>query len=144
MRSKKAPLLAMVILFALTQTALATEIAIIVNTNSPLTRLSVGEIADIYLGQKEVAGNVRLKPVDQSDKQEINAAFLEKILHMTHDAYVTYWNRRLFQEGGIPPSLKGNSKEVISTVKEKEGAIGYVWASELNAEGIRAILTIDP
>jgi ABC-type phosphate transport system substrate-binding protein len=131
-------------IFALSTVVHAKEIAIIVNKNSPLTQVSSTELADIYLGQEEVVGNVRLKPIDQNDNQEIRGVFLKKILRMTHEAYINHWNHRLFREGGIPPLLKSDSAEVIRTVKEKQGAIGYVWESEARGvDGVRVIMTFD-
>ena len=129
---------------ALSSPVYAKEIAIIVGKNHPLTHVSAAELADIYLGNKEVAGKVRLKPIDQRDGQEIHSAFLKKVLRMSHDDYVEYWNHRLFREGGTPPILKGDSTEVIRSVEEKEGAIGYVWASEgRDDDNVRILLTID-
>jgi ABC-type phosphate transport system substrate-binding protein len=144
MRFKKAFLLVISILFVFSTTAHAKKIAIVVSKKSPITRVSQAMLIDIYLGQKEVAGNVRLKPIDQGEGQEIRATFLRKVLGMSHEAYVKYWNRHLFQEGGIPPALKSDSKEVIRAVKEREGAIGYVWSQEAEAEDVRVLLTVDP
>ena len=144
MNMQKILLLAIGAVFATSITVSAKEIAIIANKNNPLTRTSATELADIYRGQEEVISGVRLKPIDQSDSQEIRALFLTKVMRMSHEAYINYWNHRLFQEGGIPPVLKNDSSEVISTVRDKEGAIGYIWASEAKGvEGIRVILTID-
>jgi ABC-type phosphate transport system substrate-binding protein len=131
-------------IFALSSVVHAKEIAVIVNKNNPLTQVSQTELSDIYLGQEEVVSSVRLKPIDQNDNQEIRAIFLKKILHMTHEAYINHWNHRLFREGGIPPLLRSDSSEVIRTVKEKQGAIGYVWESEARGvDGIRVIMTFD-
>jgi len=144
MTIQKILLLAIGAVFATSITVSAKEIAIIVNKNHPLARISTTELADIYRGQEEVVGGVRLKPIDQSDNQEIRSAFLGKVMRMSHEAYINYWNHRLFQEGGIPPLLKNNAAEVIQAVREKEGAIGYIWDSEAKGvDGIRVILTID-
>ncbi len=119
------------------------EIAIIVSNNHPLTQLSMEELADIYLGQKEVVAGVYLKPIDQSNSQEIKTLFLRKALKRTPAVYRSYWTHRLFVEGGNLPVVKQNSQEVIEAVRGKEGAIGYIWVSEANgAPGIRVILTI--
>jgi ABC-type phosphate transport system substrate-binding protein len=144
MRFQKAFLLVMAVLFIFCNTANAKRIAIVVSKKSPITRVSPAMLIDIYLGQKEVAENVRLKPIDQGENQEIRETFLRKILGMSHEAYVKYWNRHLFQQGGIPPSLKRDSKEVIRAVQEREGAIGYVWSQEAETEDVRVLLTLDP
>jgi len=102
------------------------ELAVIAGKSFPVDSLNLDVLQGIYLGEKEIFGNVRLKPVDQRDNQEIKSAFLSKVLHLSREGYITYWNNRLFREGGIPPIPKRNSEEVILTVEETSGAIGYV------------------
>jgi ABC-type phosphate transport system substrate-binding protein len=142
MRFRRALLLAG-LFFALSGRLEAREIAVIVNADGPLTRLSQTELVEIFLGQKEMANGVRIRPIDQDESQEIREAFLSNVLHLSHRAYINHWNHRLFREGGIPPLLKNDSSEVIRTVREREGAVGYVWASEAKAPGIRTVLKID-
>lgn len=63
---------------------------------------------------------------------------------MTRDYYIDYWNKRLFQKGGLTPLLKDNSEEVLQAVREQGGALGYVWLDEAEGrEGIKILLTID-
>jgi hypothetical protein len=57
---------------------------------------------------------------------------------------VTYWNNRLFREGGIPPIPKNNSADVISAVQDTDGAIGYVWLTDTtdSKANLKILLTI--
>ncbi|MGZ5130155.1 MAG: hypothetical protein ACXWIG_14200 [Caldimonas sp.] len=85
--------------------------------------LNPDEIRDVFLGEKQLAGGVRLIPVDNSAAQ---AEFLSKILQTDNQKYYARWTKKSFREGLTAPSLKGSDAEVIAFVKATPGAIGYV------------------
>jgi len=120
------------------------ELAVIAGKSFPVDALILDDVKEIYRGEKQIISGVRLKPIDQRDSQPIRTEFLDKVLHLSGDEYVTYWNNRLFREGGIPPIPKNNSGDVITTVKETDGAIGYVWLDETTSEkaNLKILLTI--
>lgn len=126
-------------------TAQAKQLAIIAGKSFPVDTLTLDVLQDIYMGEKQIIGSVRLKPIDQRDNQPIKFQFLDRVLHLSRDGYITYWNNRLFREGGIPPIPKQNSEEVILTVEETVGAIGYVYSEEAKAarDRIKILITID-
>ncbi len=126
-------------------TANANELAVIAGKDFPVDTMTLSTLKEIYLGEKEIIGNVRLKPIDQRDSQQIKFLFLDRVLHLSRDGYITYWNNRLFRQGGIPPSLKQNPVEVILAVEETEGAVGYVWLQEAKVakDRVKILLTID-
>ena len=106
------------------------ELAVISGKSFPADALTLEEVKEIYRGEKQLIGGQRLKPIDQRETQGIRNQFLNKVMNFSGDEYVTYWNNRLFREGGIPPIPKSNSAEVIAAVQETEGAIGYVWLTD--------------
>ncbi|HET6465800.1 MAG TPA: hypothetical protein VFH55_09355 [Nitrospiria bacterium] len=120
------------------------EIAVISGKSFPADAMTLEEIREIYRGEKQLIGGQRLKPIDQRDTQAIRIQFLNKVLNFSGDEYVTYWNNRLFREGGIPPIPKNNSADVISAVQDTDGAIGYVWLSDTtdSKANLKILLTI--
>jgi hypothetical protein len=120
------------------------EIAVISGKSFPPDALTLEEVKEIYRGERQLIRGVRLKPIDQRDSQPIRGNFLNKVMNFSGDEYVTYWNNRLFREGGIPPIPKNNSAEVIATVQDTDGAIGYVWLDEATAAkaDLKILLTI--
>src|SRR5437660_1211162 len=50
-------------------TANAKELAIIADKTFPVDTITLSTLQEIYLGKKEIIGDVRLKPVDQRDNQ---------------------------------------------------------------------------
>ncbi len=125
--------------------AAARELAIIANKSFPAIVLTNKNVKEIYLGQREIIEGIRLKPVDQDYNQAIRKVFMQRIIMLPVDAYSTYWNNRIFQRGGIPPALRKSSEEVVKTVVETDGAIGYVWLEEAQtvATRVKVLFTID-
>jgi hypothetical protein len=91
-------------------------------TNSDM-KLSAGDIREIFLGDREFNGTVRLVPVDN---QAVQAEFTSKVLAMAVDRYSTLWTKRAFRDAINPPVQKLTDLEVLEFVRKTHGAIGYV------------------
>ena len=101
----------------------AQDVVVIANSGVQLTG---GEVADVFLGEKQFAGSVKLIPVDNGPLQE---AFLSKALNMDSAKYGGKWAKKSFREGINPPAVKSGDAEVIEYVKHTPGAVGYVTSS---------------
>lgn len=123
----------------------ADPIAIVANELYPATHLTLEQVRDIYLGRKTIEEYLRIRPVDQADPQ-LRKLFLEKVLNLSKEAYIDYWNRHLFQKGGLPPLLKNSSEEVVKELLNVDGSIGYLWHKESqNRSGLKVLLIVaDP
>ena len=82
-----------------------------------------GEIKDVYTGEKQFSGPVKLAPADNGPAQEV---FLENALKMSAARYNTIWTKKSFREGLNPPPVKSGDTEVLDFVRKTPGAIGYV------------------
>ena len=117
-------------------------ISIIANSSFNKNSLTMPQVKDIYLGKMEVVDGVRIQPIDQKE-ETIKQDFLKKTLDMSPDDYKSYWVRRVFREGGTPPSAKGSPEDVIKAVRDGKGSIGYVRDEDIKSkEGIKVLLTI--
>jgi ABC-type phosphate transport system substrate-binding protein len=85
--------------------------------------LSADEVREVFLGERQLLGAVRLVPIDNSS---IQAEFLSKVLQTDSAKYNARWTRKTFREGLPAPPLKGSDSEVIAFVRATPGAIGYV------------------
>jgi hypothetical protein len=90
--------------------------------HQPMT-LSSEEIKEIYLGEVQFAGGLRMVPVDNGSAQ---APFLERVLRMTPAKYTVWWTKKAFRDGQNPPPARATDAQVLIFVKETPGAIGYV------------------
>lgn len=105
---------------SLSQVAYAADVVVISN---PGTTITVGEVKDIFLGEKQFAGGTKLVPVDNAALQE---SFLSKYMNMAGDKYNSIWTKKSFRDGLTPPAVKSGDAEVIDYVKRTNGAVGYV------------------
>ena len=94
----------------------------VVITHPGLT-LSADDIKDVYIGQMQMAGSIRLVPVDNGAAQE---AFLARVVRMEVGRYNTAWIKKAFRDGVSAPALKAGDAEVLEFVRRTPGAVGYV------------------
>jgi hypothetical protein len=85
--------------------------------------LDADEVRDVFLGEKQFSGGLRLVPVDNNAAQ---TDFLSKVLQTDARKYAARWTKKSFREGLAAPALKGSDAEVIAFVRSTPGAIGYV------------------
>lgn len=105
---------------SLSQAVNAGEVIVISN---PGITISVDEVKDIYLGEKQFAGSIKLVPVDNASVQ---LQFLPKFLQMNPANYNSAWSKKTFRDGLTQPQVKSSDAEVIEYVKRTPGAVGYV------------------
>jgi hypothetical protein len=97
----------------------AGDVYVICNTE---VHLQAGDIRDMFLGETQFIGALRLQPADNSAAQ---AAFLEKALKMDAGKYATAWTKKSFREGLNAPALKGTDAEALDFVRHTAGACSY-------------------
>lgn len=86
-------------------------------------KVEAGEVREIFVGDKQIAGGVKLVPVDNATAQK---DFLEKVVNLDANKYNTIWAKKGFREGLSAPAVKGGDADVLATVRSTPGAIGYV------------------
>lgn len=109
---------------------LAADIYVIANTN---TSIGAADIREIYMGEKQFSGAVKITPIDNSACQDI---FLSKVLKMDLAKYVSSWTKKSFRDALVPPSIKSIDMEVLEYVRRTPGAVGYV---SINPSGVTVV-----
>jgi hypothetical protein len=89
-------------------------------------QISGGDVREVFLGDKQFAGPIKLVPVDNGPQQE---QFLSRALKIDGHKYNSTWTKKSFREGLNPPAVKSGDAEVIEFVKRTPGAIGYVGSA---------------
>jgi hypothetical protein len=110
-------------LLALASSAHAGDLYVIANKG---TTVSASDVREIFLGEKQFAGSVKLVPVDNASAQE---QFLAKVMKMEAAKYTSSWTKKSFRDGVSPPAVKGSDADTIEFVKQTAGAVGYVSTS---------------
>lgn len=89
---------------------------------NPDVSLSASDIRDLFLGDKQFSGTIKLMPADNGAAQP---AFLEKVLKMDAGKYSIAWTKKSFRDGLNPPPMEGSDAEAVSYVKRTAGACSY-------------------
>src|SRR5712692_9026327 len=98
----------------------AADLWIIANSALPLTP---GELKEVFLGEKQFGGGIKLYPVDNAASQ---SAFLATILGMPGGRYHAAWLKKSFRDALNPPPQLSSDAQVLEFVQLTPGAVGYV------------------
>jgi hypothetical protein len=121
----------------------ATEIAVVVGRESSLREITRDELREIYLRRQRLWPNGTLAvPVNLPAGHPLRDGFSQKILGRSVQDLVSYWNARYF-EGIRPPIVLPSSAAVCAYVAAEPAAIGYVAATDTDAdETCRVVLRV--
>jgi hypothetical protein len=111
---------AVLALVAAATSALGADVYVVARADS---KLSLDEVREVYLGDKEFSRGVRLVPVDN---QAAQAEFTARALAMDAQRYNQLWVKKAFRDALTPPALLTTDAEVMDFVKRNRGAVGYV------------------
>jgi hypothetical protein len=139
---KKAAITFLLSFFLFSTACQALDIAIIVNPSGPLINATKVDVSDIYLGEKRFEGNIKIIPLLYPEGN-IKDAFLREIVGMTPKEYKLYWTRKVFQEGLAIPKTLEHPGDIVKTVRNEKGGIGFLPKEMLKEiEGIKIIMVI--
>lgn len=99
----------------------------------PSVTLTLAEVREVFLGEKQLAGGSKLVPVDNLAAQPDFAA---KVLQIEVPKYNALWTKKAFREGLTAPPVKGSDAEVAAFVKSTPGAVGYVSVAPPGARSL--------
>ena len=102
------------------QAARAADIYVICNSSVTLAAV---DVRDVFMGDKQFAGSVKLLPADNG---AVQSTFLSKVLKMDAGKYSIAWTKKSFREGENPPPVKSSDAEVLEYVKRTPGGCSYV------------------
>lgn len=102
----------------------------------PSVTLAPDEVRELYVGDKQFAGGVKLVPVDNLAAQR---GFLAALVHLDPVKYATLWAKKSFRDGLTPPQAKVSDAEVLAFVRATPGAIGYVNAGAVSLRDVRVL-----
>ncbi len=97
----------------------------------PSVELTQSEVQQVYKGEQEFAGAIKLVPVDNA---AVQADFLDKVLSMDAGKYAALWIKKGFRAALTAPITKSGDAEVINFVRNTPGAVGYVSSPPANVK----------
>jgi ABC-type phosphate transport system substrate-binding protein len=130
---KTTPILALLASLLLSPMAWAADLIVIAH---PSVTLTADEVRDVFVGDKQLAGAVKLVPMDNAAAQ---ADFLAKVVKVDTAKYQSIWTKKGFRDGVQAPSVKSGDAEVIAAVKATPGAVGYVTKASADVKVIQKL-----
>jgi len=112
------------------------DIAVIANTNSASSSLSIKDVKKIFLGK-----NTSMTPVDQPDGNATRNVFYQKAAKKNESQMKAYWSKMIFSGKAIPPETSANDASVITWVTNNKNGIGYIDSASVD-DSVKILLTI--
>jgi ABC-type phosphate transport system substrate-binding protein len=120
-------------IFLLLASTFANAAGVVVIAN-PNVSVSADDVRDIFLGEKQFAGDVKLVVIDNAAMQN---TFLSQIMQMDVNKYNGIWTKKSFRDGLTPPAVKSGDAEVSEFIKRTPGSIGYVSSAPAGVKVIK-------
>ncbi|AEF99727.1 hypothetical protein [Methylomonas methanica] len=121
--------------------AVRAEMLVIGHVKNGIESLTAKQVQDIYLGRSRMLPNGKFAlPIDQPSP--LRAEFYEKLTGRPVEQINAYWARIMFTGQASPPQQLPSDDAVIQTVRQNEGAIGYINKSSVD-ETVRILLKLD-
>jgi hypothetical protein len=116
---------------------------VVVKKGGPLEGLSLKEIRQVYLGDKQYVGQTKVLSLYNGDKRA-SKAFLDQVLKKTQAEYRGAWAAKVFQEGLEAPSVLASSRDIARMVGDNDAAIGFIYSTDVPKDGMRDLSVIYP
>lgn len=119
--------------------AYAADLVVIANTGGGFDKLTRDEAVNIFMGRyKKLPSGITALPVDEVGEK---AAFYRALVGKELTEIQSYWARLVFSGQSSPPRLMENANEVIETVSNNKGAIGYIDRKKVNTR-VKVVLDL--
>ena len=109
------------------------EVVVVVSSTSPVTTLSVEQIADIFLGRSnQFPGGGRAVPIDQAESSADRTEFYARFSGRTPAQMKMHWSKLIFTGRGRPPAQVKDSSAVKELLSSNLEAISYIDRSTVD------------
>jgi len=116
------------------------DLVVIGHPKSGVEALNAKQVQDIYLGRTRAFPNLKFAlPIDQANYRR--AEFYELLTGRSLEQINAYWARIVFTGQASPPLQLPNDAAVLSTVRDNEGAIGYIDRASVDGS-VRVLLLL--
>lgn len=116
------------------------DVAVIAHPKNDLKTLSRQQVEDIFLGRTRIFPNGKFAlPIDQSSP--LRAHFYQLLTKRPIEQINAYWARIIFTGQASPPLQVPDDEAVLQTIRENEGAIGYIQTLSVD-QSVRVILEL--
>lgn len=126
--------------FTFAQTSRGTDVAVVVNADTPITDLSLAEVRKVFLGDRQY-WNAKLPVVllIRAPVAKERDVVLRVIYQMTEEEFKQYWVVKIFRaEATAPPKIVYSNDMQYELLTALRGAIAFVDARNVHP-GVKVI-----
>lgn len=118
------------------------DIAVVVNVDSGVNKLSERQVVDLFMGRYVAFPNgATALPLDQPVDSKARAKFYELLTGKTVPQINAYWAKLIFSGRASPPRVAPDESKVLSMIRDNKHAIGYVDARDLD-KTVKVVYTL--
>ncbi len=131
-----------IVLLGFNSPLLADKILVIVAKNSPVTRLTLQQLENIYRKKTQInINNERWVPINLIIEDPLRQAFSKKIFKQHPEEMEAFWNIQYFN-GITPPYVVSSNEAVLRFVNSTPNAIGYIHHCYLD-QRVQVLMKLD-
>lgn len=97
------------------------------------------EVQNAYLGKKTQWRDGRGMSLVTTSDNRVHESFLKRFIKKTPSQFRIFWKRMEFTGQGVTPRELATEEDVITHVKNTDGAMGYVSADKAAASGCKIL-----
>jgi len=119
------------------------QVAVVVNTKSPLASMTADQVSSIFLGKSNTlpSGGTAL-PTDLPDSAATRELFYTKVTGKSTAQVKAAWSRLVFSGKATPPKELASSADVKKFVASNPDAIGYIEKSAVDSS-VKVVFSAD-
>lgn len=103
---------------------------VVIHPDNPAASAKRKDVANYFLRKvTEWPDGEDVEPIDLKMPSAVREAFSRSVHKRDVRSILSYWQRQVFSGRNTPPPAAANDEEVLSYVRDRRGAIGYVSAS---------------
>ncbi len=119
------------------------QVAVVVNSKSPLASMTADQVSGIFLGKSNtLPSGATAVPLDLPDSNAARELFYTKVTGKSTAQVKAAWSRLVFSGKATPPKELPSSADVKKFVASNPDAIGYIEKSAVDAS-VKVVFSAD-
>ena len=134
------------LVIAFSSTVAMADVAIISNPDTDIGAIDASDVRKIFLGErKSFTNGTYANPVNHTQGSQDRKVFFNSLLNISEQAHDKHWSRkqkkRTMRTTGYRPDEVASYTDVLETVANTSGGIGYIDASMVN-DSVKVLMII--
>lgn len=107
------------------------SLVLFVSAESPVTRLEIIEVRELFLGLTVIRNDRTLRALDNYSDARVHEVFLQNVIAMPESSYVRRLLMITLQQGGRRPLVYSSKSDLLAAVAADPNAVSIAWAKDV-------------